>query len=870
MLSAAHISLLEERGVDIEVATNLGWHTLDDKPSFIGIPFFRDGKKIGEKFRTLGKEKKFFQEKGGEQCFYNLDVFAEVKHFTPHERTITEIIITEGEMDCIIATQCGYRAVSVPSGANEKPVEGEDSAKFEFLTDFPHLCVAVLATDNDAPGHVLRQDLGLRLGWHRCKWVQYPKGCKDLNEVYTKFGKKGVDKVLKEKTRFMNEGGLFQFNDLPEEPPMPGFDPMIDGVSGNIIVRQGDFWIVTGIPNMGKALALDTPIPTPYGWSTMGELKIGDKVFDEKGSICNVTSVTGIMLNRDCYEVEFTNGEKIVADGSHQWFTLSEKARRSELQSKNKRNGRENLKPHGSDQRHKKTYAAIVTTQEISKTVYSQGKLNHHISLCKGIELPGRQLPIDPYVLGCWLGDGHSSCGRIAIGDQSLCIFIEESGYKISHGHGGGISRTIFGIQPILRSLMLINNKHIPKEYLRSSYQQRLSLLQGLMDTDGCCDKLGYCEFCNINEALAKQVHELVLSLGIKASISVGNATLYGRITSKKYRVIFHTSVPIFRLARKLERLPYKIHRNNNHRIVSCKKVKSVPVRCIQVDSLNSLYLCSRSFIPTHNSTFVNALAANMAHFYAWNICIASFETHPRRGIAKFMRTYFLEKPQFSTEGFNQWGGDDVAAADEWINRRFFFIMQDVTSDDLITLSWLLSRVKAAITQYNVKMVIIDPWNEIDHDRPGGMTLTEYIGVAIKEFKRIAQRYMVTIIIVAHPSKLVKNKDGIYDPPTMYDISDSSHWKNKSDIGVIVHMLNGEDGAKATLVRTEKVREWGVMGIVGDCRLHYDPHTSRYSEAHNFIEKQSRKTERKKKEKEPENDAIPPVQDIQPNLPYKD
>lgn len=146
-------------------------------------------------------------------------------------------------------------------------------------------------------------------------------------------------------------------------------------------------------------------------------------------------------------------------------------------------------------------------------------------------------------------------------------------------------------------------NKHIPPTYLRASVAQRLALLQGLMDTDGHAALDGGCEFDNTSERLARDVLELALSLGLKATILEGAAKLNGVEVSRKWRVRFTTSLPVFGLTRKLERLNPAPRRTNAFRyLVACERVDSVPTRCIAVDSPTRQYLAGTSLIPTHNT----------------------------------------------------------------------------------------------------------------------------------------------------------------------------------------------------------------------------------------------------------------------------
>ncbi|MBO0684429.1 MAG: replicative DNA helicase, partial [Candidatus Dormibacteraeota bacterium] len=129
--------------------------------------------------------------------------------------------------------------------------------------------------------------------------------------------------------------------------------------------KESDMVVIAGRPSMGKALALDTPIPTPDGWKTMAELRVGDQVFDDQGHACTVTFATPVMLGHLCYEVAFSDGERIVADAEHQWFVQS-------------RGGR----------------AGVLTTDQILRTLRDRnGELNYSIPGGGPVRLPTDKLP---------------------------------------------------------------------------------------------------------------------------------------------------------------------------------------------------------------------------------------------------------------------------------------------------------------------------------------------------------------------------------------------------------------------------------------------------------------------------------------------
>jgi len=138
------------------------------------------------------------------------------------------------------------------------------------------------------------------------------------------------------------------------------------------------------------------------------------------------------------------------------------------------------------------------------------------------------------------------------------------------------------------------------------------------------------------------------------------------------------------------------------------------------------------------------------------------------------------------------------------------------SDDEDVTVDWLLDRMEAAVCQRGAKILVIDPWNEMDHLRNRDESLTEYTGRAIKSFRRFARKFNVHLIIVAHPSKQQKDVDGGYKIPTLYDISDSSHWYNKADVGIVVHRQNDQ-----SIIRVAKSRYHDEIGTPGEVKANF-------------------------------------------------
>jgi len=356
--------------------------------------------------------------------------------------------------------------------------------------------------------------------------------------------------------------------------------------------------LLIAYPGSGKALSLDTALPTPCGWTTMGDVAVGDVLFDERGLPCRVTFATDVLLDRECYEITFSDETKIVADADHLWLTEDQFARME-------------MDRPGSRLYSRPIVPLVRTTSEIAKTVLVYDKHNHIVRVTQPLVLPERRLPIAPYTLGAWLGDGHSDGCAITCVDEEILANIGADGYqlrRVNLSRAGDAPRySIVGLTTALRGLGVLGHKHIPDIYLRASASQRRDLLAGLMDTDGYAAPDGReVEFCTIRKDLADQVFELAVSLGFKPRIGIGRAKLYEKDCGPKYRVLWQHRQPIFRLSRKASNQSNgKGQAGKAHRryIIAVTPVPSVPVRCIQVDSPSHLYLCSRAMIPTHNTT---------------------------------------------------------------------------------------------------------------------------------------------------------------------------------------------------------------------------------------------------------------------------
>jgi twinkle protein len=452
--------ILELRGINEDTASRLGLRVSDD---WLEMPVIRDGVELGYKRRKFGDDKAFMQKKGTPQIFYNIDA---LKAFGAEP-----LIITEGEMDCAIALQCGFLAVSVPNGAPMEQLE-QGGTKYAYLDDLPKQGEVILAFDNDQPGANLLHDISSRIGKARCRWMQYPVGCKDLNDTFLKYGRKGVEAAVK-RASWMKVSGVGKMEDLPPPAFIEAIPCPVEGMAELYKLRLGDFTVITGIPGMGK-------------------------------------------------------------------------------------------------------------------------------------------------------------------------------------------------------------------------------------------------------------------------------------------------------------------------------------------------------------TTFANELAASMAIRHGWNIGVASFEQSPRYDFEPWLHSHYHGRPAHMLTPEER----DTAA--KWVHKHFTLITP--TEDEDIDLLWLKERIEVLALRHDCKLVIIDPWNELDHIHPRELSQTEYTGFAIRQLKKLATRLRIHLIVITHPAKMMRNKDGEYPVPSLYDIADSAHWRNKADMGIIVH----RDDEQSSRIIVAKCRYWGKIGKNGEAEVRYDDYRHRYVSKQNY------------------------------------
>lgn len=453
--------------------------------------------------------------------------------------------------------------------------------------------------------------------------------------------------------------GVFDIED-PKAVEVFATEMMLDGVLVAGVPFKGFIDRIDKLEGGGlgvvdfKGLALDTPIPTPSGWTTMGELHVGDQVLGSNGRPVNVTVKSGIH-HRPCYRITFSDGSTVVCDNVHLWNVTESKG------------GRASTTTLGADALYERFTALAAAGRTRSLTITNAAPL----------DLPEGDLPIDPWVLGAWLGDGKTNGSTITVGRDdaddmltllkqhwhgqvlvepaslasgsalavtlaqpdpercgmghdpssltrypyagrrdvvacSECSRARTEGHRTGSGWAvkGNPGRTNIGLRTLLADTGLRGNKHIPVAYLRASREQRLALLQGLMDTDGSWNaKRHRAVLVTTVKVIADAVAELVVSLGVTPQRHARPYVNATRPDATAYTVEFAAvGFNPFRLPRKAaavdahQRAGGSTVRATRRTIVAMEPVASVPTQCIAVDAEDRLYLCGPLMVPTHNT----------------------------------------------------------------------------------------------------------------------------------------------------------------------------------------------------------------------------------------------------------------------------
>ena len=603
-------------------------------------------------------------------------------------------------------------------------------------------------------------------------------------------------------------------------------------------LHPGQMIVLAARPAIGKALALDTPLPTPTGWTTMGEVQVGDQLLAADGTPTVVVAATEVLADRACYEVVFDDGTTIIADAQHEWSTSDRASRRK----------------HG-------LVGTVRTTQEIASTVRcasADRRANHAVVTAGALQLPEADLPLHPYALGVWLGDGHSASARFTSADPEIAMRLEGLGLVAQRRDGtvgradlytlqlpaevpvaerlcavcgvsfvprtsqvktcgrscGGRASAYSAPMPaptcpecgvpstglrrcqdchnargtvagILRTLKVMDDKHIPVSYLRGSEEQRRELLAGLLDTDGTVNPTGSPQVTVTNRRLAEDTRELVHSLGYRTGWS--ERTVKGRsvLSSTAYTITFTTDDDVFALERK--KLVHKDRRRpstprlRSRFIVDVRPVASVPVRCVEIAHPEHLYLAGRSMVPTHNSTLGIDIARSASIKHGLTSVVFSLEMSRNEITMRLLSAearIHLQKMRNGSMGEEDW--QKLAGTMGKISEAPLFI------DDSPNMSLMEIRAKCRRLKqkHDLKLVVID-YLQLMTSGKRVESRQQEVSEFSRALKLLAKELEVPLIAISQLNRGAEQRTD--KRPAMSDLRESGSIEQDADIVILLH-----------------------------------------------------------------------------------
>lgn len=371
--------------------------------------------------------------------------------------------------------------------------------------------------------------------------------------------------------------------------------PLIQGIQ-QLVDGELDELFLSMPPRVGKALANNTPILTPGGWKKHGDLKVGDKVFCPDGGTATI-----IRLSPKCqmtHRVTMTDGSTFDCHFRHEWRVWDRSCQKERVLEVQK-----------------------LLTYNLESGEANKRKHRYRFQLLQNAALEGeeKELPVKPYTLGAWLGDGTNVRPRLSNDKNDMAIrdAIIEEGYELGHVYvhktTGVIMNDFKGLRADLNKIGMCKSrettvKHIPDIYLTASKKQRLELLAGLLDTDGCLRKSEHrYDFCTTEEQLKNDVVTLVSTFGwrvcvVKHDTCTSSSGIHGK---RDYYVVSFN--PTEYIPCKLERK--QLHEFSKYRRIAIKSIvpleECVEGNCITLDRADGMYLAGNRLTPTHNTSML-------------------------------------------------------------------------------------------------------------------------------------------------------------------------------------------------------------------------------------------------------------------------
>lgn len=549
-----------------------------------------------------------------------------------------------------------------------------------------------------------------------------------------------------------------------------GADKLDDALYGGI--SKGQLGIIISPMGTGKAQPLTSKILTPDGFKTMGDMHIGSDVIGYDGKPHKVIGVfpQGI---RPVYKLTFSDGSIVECDEEHLWNVNTYEQREKNIWDKKLKKQK-----HISDN----TFITM-SLKEIKQNglykIHNDGRLRKKYKIPKNrpVEFNEKKLEVDPYLLGYFIGDGTFSNAEIKIGkidieetSRNLASIIHDDMTVMYRGNNrfgilikGMTKKKLFSLY---EDRPRCENKYIPEVYKLNTINNRMSLLQGLLDSDGTCAKDGVISFSSKSIRLANDVMFIAKSLGAYVTIHSKDSRYY----NKKYNKVIEcgktyivnisfsdeTIIP-FRLKRKLERVKYRSKYKEQLYITNIEYDRQDYTQCILIDSDDHLYITD-DFIVTHNTSATTGFAANAAitkckenNYKGWKVLHIFFEDTEvdiRRKYYGFFTDFdamYLSDPQIKELALEKMDEDQE-------KRQLMY--ENIKAIRMESMTTTASDIEALIKReiavgFRPDMVIIDYFECLAPERIqySKADTWEKEGITIRKLEKMTNKYNIAIWI---------------------------------------------------------------------------------------------------------------------------
>jgi replicative DNA helicase len=543
------------------------------------------------------------------------------------------------------------------------------------------------------------------------------------------------------------------------------FDELTNGL------HPGQMIVVAARPAVGKALALDTPLPTPRGWTTMGQVAVGDRLIGADGRPTTVVEVTDVLTDRSCHEVEFSDGTVIVADAAHQWLTRTLASRTAAQLANIGAPGRAPNSDLG---------ASVKTTEEIARTLrvtdHRGRHLNHTVAVTDALDLPVQDLPLPPYALGVWTAERHAGVAVGADVDDEVALYLDAELSSLPTGRVGAL----------IESLGIGDAAHLPSGYLRSAVSQRRALLAGLLDAAGTVRPATGAVWLSVfDHALARDIRELIVSLGYVCALGTAPAKTRAGTAATVFRLSFLADDDVFWVGGK-RALHAQSRRDRSgdasaRSIVAARRVGSVPVRCVEVDNESHLYLAGTTMIPTHNSTLGLDIARSAAIKHNQATCVFSLEMSRNEITMRLLSAEARVPLHHMRTG--------KLTDDDWT--RLARRMGEVSNaplfiDDSPNMSMMEIRAKCRRLKqrHDLKLVVID-YLQLMQSGKRVESRQQEVSEFSRALKLLAKELEVPVVAISQLNRASEQRTD--KKPQMSDLRESGSIEQDADMVVLLH-----------------------------------------------------------------------------------